>query len=414
MKDFRKLFIVVLGVMALLFIGANMLLISSVSEKGGRPYRVEINRLAKEIAEDGLENVDWSKCRYVTRIDKYELEKQSDYDSDYVIQEIEGELYRFDYTLEKGAEGSKMIKIVNLILSVMAVVVISVLLFVREKIVKPFEEIRDVPYELSKGNLTIPIKESKSRYFGSFLWGVDLLREHLEQQKQRELALQKENRTLVLSISHDIKTPLSAIKLYSKALSKGLYVKEGGEKQQEIAEKIYAKADEIEGFVSQIIKASGEELLDLGVESKEFYLSELVRQISGYYQEKLTFLKTEFLVGGYTDCILKGDLDRSVEVIQNLVENAVKYGDGHSIEIVFSEEEDCQLLSVRNSGCTLLESELPHIFDTFWRGSNVGSNDGSGLGLSICRQLMHKMNGEIFAEIQDGEMCVTVVFPKAM
>ncbi|MBQ5381760.1 MAG: sensor histidine kinase, partial [Ruminococcus sp.] len=51
-----------------------------------------------------------------------------------------------------------------------------------------------------------------------------------------------------------------------------------------------------------------------------------------------------------------------------------------------------------------------HIFDSFWRGSNTGSNNGSGLGLYICRTLMRKMNGDIFAEIQDEEMVVTTVF----
>lgn len=408
MKDFRRLFAGVIVFMALLLVGANILLLSSFGDESGRPYRVEISRLAKEIEKNGLKNVDLSECQYVTAVKEYTVDNT---DSDYVIQEIEGVLYRFDYTTAE-TEYKRIIGIVNLFFGVMAVVVIGVLFFVREKILKPFEAIRDVPYELSRGNLTVPIKESKSRFFGKFIWGVDLLREHLEEQKQRELALQKENRTLVLSISHDIKTPLSAIKLYAKALSKGLYVEDGEEKRKEIAERINEKADEIEGFVSQIIKASSEDFLNLEVEIGEFYLSDLIRQIVGYYGEKLSLLKIGFSVEEYADCILKGDIDRSIEVLQNLVENAVKYGDGHGIKVVFSEEEECQLVTVRSGECTLSESELPHIFDSFWRGSNVGSNAGSGLGLYICRQLMRKMDGEVFAEVQDGEMWVTVVFRK--
>ncbi|MCI7804402.1 MAG: sensor histidine kinase [Oscillospiraceae bacterium] len=95
------------------------------------------------------------------------------------------------------------------------------------------------------------------------------------------------------------------------------------------------------------------------------------------------------------------------------MENAVKYGDGHTIEISFSEEDNCQLITVRNSGCTLPETELPHIFDSFWRGSNSEKSQGSGLGLYICRQLMRKINGEIFAEIQNEYMNVSAVFSKA-
>jgi signal transduction histidine kinase len=132
-----------------------------------------------------------------------------------------------------------------------------------------------------------------------------------------------------------------------------------------------------------------------------------------YYTEKLSLIGTDFSVGEYSDCILSGDPNRLTEVLQNIIENAVKYGDGRSISITFSSEEDCKLIAVRNSGCTLSENELPHIFDSFWRGSNIGSHAGSGLGLYICRQIMHKSGGEIFAEIMGGDMIVTVVIREA-
>lgn len=152
------------------------------------------------------------------------------------------------------------------------------MLFARQKILKPFDKLKDVPYELSKGNLTIPIKENKSRFFGKFVWGVNLLRENMEQQKKKELDLQKEKKTLLLSISHDIKTPLSAIKLYAKALSKGLY--KDTAKQLEIFDSINAKADEIEDFVSEIIKASSEDFLNFEVNIGEFYFSQAMRKIT--------------------------------------------------------------------------------------------------------------------------------------
>ena len=96
-----------------------------------------------------------------------------------------------------------------------------------------------------------------------------------------------------------------------------------------------------------------------------------------------------------------------------VMENAIKYGDGKSIDIQISEEDGCLLITVRNSGCTLSENELPHIFESFWRGENAENEKGSGLGLYINRQLMHKMNGEIFAEIKDGFISVSMVFSKA-
>ena len=410
MKAFNKIFVAVIAMIILIFAVFNLLFASSDNTDSGRPYRVEINRLVFEIEQSGFDSVDMSGCEYVTHIEKYS-DKFYDSDSDYTIREINGVLYRFDYTTDMKSDKSSVILMVNIILVILSAMIIGVLIFIRIKILLPFENLTNVPYELSKGNLTCPIKEDKSRFFGRFIWGVDLLRENMEQQKQRELDLQRDKKMLLLSLSHDIKTPLSAIKLYSKALSKGLY--DGREKQIEIAESINTKADEIESYVLQIITASREDFLSLEVEMGEFYLSELISKIKLYYTEKLRLIRTDFFVGRYMDRLLKGDLDRSVEVLQNVMENAIKYGDGKSIDIQISEEDGCLLITVRNSGCTLSENELPHIFESFWRGENAENEKGSGLGLYINRQLMHKMNGEIFAEIKDGFISVSMVFSKA-
>ncbi|WP_337484208.1 HAMP domain-containing sensor histidine kinase [Porcipelethomonas sp.] len=410
MKAFNKIFAAVIAMIILIFAVFNLLFASSDNTDSGRPYRVEINRLVFEIEQSGFDSVDMSGCEYVTHIEKYS-DKFYDSDSDYTIREINGVLYRFDYTTYMESDKSSVMLMVNIILGILSAMIIGVLIFIRIKILLPFENLTNVPYELSKGNLTCPIKENKSRFFGRFIWGVDLLRENMEQQKQRELDLQRDKKMLLLSLSHDIKTPLSAIKLYSKALSKGLY--DGREKQIEIAESINTKADEIESYVLQIITASREDFLSLEVEMGEFYLSELISKIKLYYTEKLRLIRTDFFVGSYMDRLLKGDLDRSVEVLQNVMENAIKYGDGKSIDIQISEEDGCLLITVRNSGCTISENELPHIFESFWRGENAENEKGSGLGLYICRQLMHKMNGEIFAEIKDGFISVSMVFSKA-
>ena len=410
MKAFNKIFVAVIAMIILIFAVFNLLFASSDNTDSGRPYRVEINRLVFEIEQSGFDSVDMSGCEYVTHIEKYR-DKFYDSDSDYTIREINGVLYRFDYTTDMESDKSSVMLMVNIILGILSAMIIGVLIFIRIKILLPFENLTNVPYELSKGNLTCPIKEDKSRFFGRFIWGVDLLRENMEQQKQRELDLQRDKKMLLLSLSHDIKTPLSAIKLYSKALSKGLY--DGREKQIEIAESINTKADEIESYVLQIITASREDFLSLEVEMGEFYLSELISKIKLYYTEKLRLIRTDFFVGSYMDRLLKGDLDRSVEVLQNVMENAIKYGDGKSIDIQISEEDGCLIITVRNSGCTLSENELPHIFESFWRGENAENEKGSGLGLYINRQLMHKMNGEIFAEIKDGFISVSMVFSKA-
>ncbi len=413
MKGFNILLTVVIVLIAVIFGAANTTFSLCKEDDSGRPYRVEVYRAENEIKEIGCENINFDKYSYVKNVERLTDNNLSDFYSgnnfDYMIFKIDDNIYRIDY-LYHTADNISII-ILNIFLGVMALSIISIMLFIKYKIIRPFNILKDVPAELSRGNLSIPLKESKSRYFGGFVWGMDMLRERLEEQKANELELQKEKKTIVLSLSHDIKTPLGIIELYAKALEKNLYKDE--KKQKQVLEAIIEKCNEIKKYVSDIVKSSKEDFLNLEVNEGEFYLSETVKLITKFYIEKMSLLKIDFSVGEYTDCVLKGDIDRSVEVLQNITENAIKYGDGREISILFEQEEDCILVTIKNSGCALNENELTHIFDSFWRGSNVGSNSGSGLGLYICRQIMMKMDGDIFAHCSDGVMSVTAVFRMA-
>ena len=392
------------------FAFVNVSLISFYNSDDGRPYRVEASRIEQDILNDREYNLN--DYEYITDVEALDdSNKDSFYrsDSDYFVKVIDGELYRFDYSYVPSNQN--VFVAVNIALALIFISIVILLIFLYMNIIRPFTKLKNMPIELAKGNLTAPLKESKYAYFGKFVWGMDLLREKLEQQKTNELALQKDKKTLVLSLSHDIKTPLGIIELYAKALKKGLYSEE--EKKIEIAQSISDKCTEIKSYVDEIIKASNEDFLNLEVSNSEFYLSKLVEDIRNVYNDKLNLLKTDFIIDEYSDIVLKGDVNRAVEVVQNIIENAVKYGDGKSIKISFAREEEALLLSIENSGEELSENELTHIFDSFWRGSNTGSNSGSGLGLYICRQLMYRMGGDIFAVNKNNIMKITLVFSLA-
>lgn len=411
MKFFKIIITAVILVFISLFAGVNILMLNNNSNDS-REYAVQIERLSSQIENN--ESYSLSDYPLITNVEKCRNIEDTDFfegdNSCYAIKMINNTYYRFDYKFDSNAISLVTIILIDSCLAVLFIVILITLLFIKLQILNPFFKLRDAPYELSKGNLTVSLKENKSRLFGKFIWGLDLLREHLEQQKSNELALQKDKKTLILSISHDIKTPLSAIKLSSQALSKGLYTDK--EKQIEVIRNINENANKIESFVTDIIKASNEEFIKFEVNNCEFYLDDCINKITDYYSEKLSLNKTEFTVSKHPNHIIKGDPDRAVEVMQNIIENAIKYGNGEYIKIDFSVEEGCSLISISNNGCTIDDSEMPHIFDSFWRGSNSRKANGSGLGLYICRQLMHLMNGEIFAEKHASVITLTLVFKK--
>ncbi len=404
MKGYIRLLIITLASMTALMIGADLILDNYNKGDESRPYRIEAQRIAHKI-ENG-EDYNISDYSYIINVEKLS-EDFTESSSDYLIKNIEGTYYRFDYRIP--SDSGNTVILFNICFSAAAAMVIGIMIYVYFQIIRPFKKLSSYPYELAKGNLTVPLKEQQNGYFGKFIWGLDLLREVLEKRKASELALQKQNKTMILSLSHDIKTPLSVIELYAQALEKGLYKDEN--KKKDAAVSIHNKCEDIRKYVDDITKTAGDEFLDIEVNQGEFYLSELINNIRIYYRDKLELAKIDFIVNDFSDCILSGDEERSAEVLQNIMENAIKYGDGKNITLSFSREEDCQLVHISNSGCGLSEPELCHIFDSFWRGSNVGSQNGSGLGLYICKTIMNKMNGDIYAEIKETDMIVTAVFP---
>lgn len=409
MRNFKRLMMAVCVLFFLMLIIGNLYIVKTVGVSEGRPYMVEVSRVVDEI-ENGTEisQLDLDKYDYVTDIilckDDSQLVKNSS--NDYCIKAVGDDLYRVEYkNLIKNTYEKNMWFTIIFVISFS--IIMAVLVYVYRLIIVPFNKLERVPYELSKGNLTTELTENKSKYFGKFVWGTNLLRESIETRREKELNMHREKKVLLLSLAHDIKTPLSVIRLNAQALEKGLYKDEA--KQKEVAGLVVDKTDEIEKYVTEIISASKDDFLELSVKNGEVYLSEIIDEIKRHYSSKLERLKTDFVIENYNDCLLYGDRNRLIEVVQNLMENAIKYGDKKSIAIGFEREEDCCLLSVRNSGETVRTDELIHLFDSFFRGSNAKKEKGSGLGLYICRNLMNKMDGDIFVKQQEDNFVVTVV-----
>ena len=405
MRAFRKLCIVVITVFLLMTVILNLFLVG-VNDRNEGIYRVEAKRLADEIAETG--EFDLEKYPHITGVSGADDGELYTSDEHYLIIESGGTLYRVEYMVGNVQQN---IVAINCALGVLFVLMVGLLYYIRSHIIVPFGRLNDVPQELARGNLAVPIPEEKSRFFGKFTWGVNLLRESIEDSRKKEITMQRDKKLLLLSLSHDIKTPLSAIKLNAKALARGLHKEEGNRCAAALS--INTRADEIERFVNEITKAASEDFMSFEAKQGEAFLSVIITRIEARYAPRLAMSGTEFAIQKYDDCILSCDPDRLAECLQNLIENAIKYGDGRRIEISFDKMDGCELITVSNTGCTLETKELPQIFESFHRGNNADRVQGNGLGLFICRRLMGLMNGEVYADIRDESFYITLVVKMA-
>ena len=406
MKSFGR----ITAVIVLLYIAAvfvmNTMMLSSAKGADGY-YRVEVKRLADEINETGT--YDLSHYTLLTGVTEITGNKDFSADCHYAVAEAGGKLYRIEYTVS--SFDRKVLVIADIFLAAVLIVITVIFRWISRKILRPFNLINKVPQELAKGNLAVPIPEEKGRFFGRFTWGINLLRESIEEQNARELSIQRDKKLLLLSLSHDIKTPLSAIKLNAKALSKGIY--KDPERQREAAESINARADEIESYMKQISEAASEDFINFEVSVSEVFIDEIINKANERYSLQLAATETDFTIDRHTNCLFLCDEGKLYECICNIIDNAIKYGDRREIGISFETSDGFELISIRNTGCTLGKEELTQIFESFRRGGNSADIPGSGLGLYICRRIMALMDGDVYASIEDGCFIVTLVVMRA-
>lgn len=426
MKKYNILIAVSVVFYVVLAAGAGIVLKNS-QEKNSQYYKVEINRLLEQIKSPkdlkNLETDSMQEIKSITYLSASETDRDTAmrfyrgvndkisvvyplYLSDQDNAQPDGWL-RFD--IEKKESGKQSLVLTETALFILELFLLAVLFYFKYHLILPFARMQDMAQELSKGNLYGEVKAEKNQYFGKFLWGISSLRDALLTSRRRELELQKEKKMLLLSLSHDIKTPLNMIKLYVKALADGIYTTE--DEQKKVYGQLEEKTVQIENFVGEIMKASREDIVHIEVEKGEFYLKKLIQMIEAVYGEKCALRKCDLQIEEYDNRIFQGDLNRLFEVFENLFANAFKYGDGRRIEISFYEEDYCQCIQVFNTGEPVAQKEFVHLFDSFYRGENTRGQQGNGLGLYICKEIMHKMGGEIFAEIQKDGMAFTVVLP---
>lgn len=297
--------------------------------------------------------------------------------------------------------------IMNVFIITAFLLAMGIILYIHHRILKPFWKLSAYPERLSKGNFTDKLPETKSRYFGKFVWSVNMLSDKLSYDKKHINRLIKERQTLLATIAHGIKTPVSNIKLYANAVESGLYQVDGvpNEKDAEIAVKINKNADDIANLVQEIIQTSMEGLVDFVPNSQSFYSTEIKEYIEEAYANRLKVLRIPYKAECVNKTLVASDKSGIIRILSQILENAIKYGDGTGIFIRIEKQEEGHYFTVRNKGIQIPENEIPYLFNSFWRGSNAGTVEGSGIGLYEAKQIAIRLSGDIlvrYPEEADG------------
>ena len=270
------------------------------------------------------------------------------------------------------------------------------------RILRPFKKLKEFAQQVARGNLDLPLKMDRYNAFGDFTESFDLMREELKLSKQKEYEVNESKKELIASLSHDIKTPVTGIKLISELLEVQV-------KQPEIKEKvhtIYNKAEQINELMNDLFQSTLQDLGELKVELKDEYascLGEFVKRMD--YDGRIT-------QGDIPECMIYIDEIRMEQIISNIISNSYKYANTR-IEVDYMCKAGYLRVEIRDYGKGVAEEELPLICNKFYRGHDerVVSQTGAGLGLYISKTLMEKMGGELKSRnIQDG-FVVSLLIP---
>lgn len=225
---------------------------------------------------------------------------------------------------------------------------------------------------------------------------------------KEQLEREKENvKSLVSDISHQTKTPVANIKLYTELLKERLCGEENTpERQQEIrmAEEISRQAEKLEFLIQSLTKMSRLESNILAVQPEEQGLQKLLEESIGDVTPKAEKKQIQIINNCVDNITAFYDFKWTKEAVCNVLDNAVKYSPrGGKVILSVTEYELYAAVSVRDEGIGIPEEDTARIFGRFYRAESVQQEDGVGIGLYLTREILRKQNGYIKVKSAPGK-----------
>ncbi len=273
------------------------------------------------------------------------------------------------------------------------IMILSLLVFIYVRILKPFDELKEYATEISKGNLDVSLKMGKGNYFGDFTWAFDNMRKEIIKSRTAEKNAIENNKTVIATLSHDIKTPMASIRAYAEAFEANM--DSTPEKRQKYLTVLMEKCDEVSQLTNDLFIHSISEMNKLDVNKESFDIIEFIdKDVRGLFvsEDEVDIILPESDEDRKA-ILVNADRKRLLQIIENLKSNSEKYAKT-KVEISL-ENTDGIKLHFRDFGPGIPDEEMPFITGKFYRGKNVGDENGSGLGLYIVNELVGRMDGSL-------------------
>lgn len=289
---------------------------------------------------------------------------------------------------------------------VVPVIVICLVLWIYHSIVTPIHMLQMATQNIKNGNLDFEVEVHNKDEIGELCEDFEEMRIRLKDNAAEKLRAEQQNKELISNISHDLKTPITAIKGYVEGLMDG--VADTPEKQNKYLQTVYSKAIDMDHLINELSFYSK-------IDTNKIPYTFNRINVVGYFEDCAEDIGREledegfgFSYQNYVDDSVQmiADAEQIKRVINNIVGNSKKYSDKAETQIRMTVKDvgDFVQIEIEDNGKGIAAKDLPYIFDRFYRtdASRNSSRGGSGIGLSIVKKIMEDHGGKIWVTSKEG------------
>ena len=310
--------------------------------------------------------------------------------------------------LQESLRSSQIVSDENSKLLIMCGICILFLVFVFSyvyvAILRPFEKMKQYAKHIAQGDFNVPLNYERSNYFGDFTWAFDSMRLEITKARSCEQEAILNNKTVIATLSHDIKTPIASIRAYAEGLEANLDATP--EKRAKYLKVLMKKCDEVSKLTNDLFLHSLSDLDKLKIETEPL-------ELFSFMEEAVTEISADkgdiHFVSVVSKVQILADRDRLLQITENIINNARKYAKS-PIDITLKSEKDVAEIHFRDYGNGIPNEDMPFIFDKFYRGKNCGKEQGSGLGLYIVKYITEQMKGTVTLHSHEDGLEVVIRF----
>ncbi|WCK56461.1 HAMP domain-containing sensor histidine kinase [Aneurinibacillus sp. Ricciae_BoGa-3] len=278
---------------------------------------------------------------------------------------------------------------------------------VSRSIVKPLRSLKKAAEKIKEGNLNFAMEPYAKDEIGELAGAFEAMRFQLKSSVEQQMQYENNRKELISTISHDLKTPITAIKGYVEGIMDG--VADTQEKMERYIKTIYVKANDLDELIDQLFLFSKLDLKKLPFNFEEIdidsYLTDCTEEMQFDMERSGVCIDFHHKAQGPLPVI--ADREKLKRIITNVIENAVKYmnRENGKIDIYLTADEHTVTIEIKDNGQGIPEKLIPFIFDTFYRAdaSRNSSTGGSGLGLAISKRIVEEHGGQIWAKSVEGK-----------